>query len=124
MGNTQKENIMETTYWAQTHNTDERIAEAIGYLADGDTNIAERIFQDPTDGEIIAIYERATNGGLEDENEMRWGLVTLADMLAKVDECDICGAAGLYMPATQHTADFDLCDDCYAEFRNQMVFED
>jgi hypothetical protein len=115
---------METNYWAITHEVDERIAEAIGYLADGDTNIAERIFNDPTDTEIIAIYERATENGLEDENEMQWGTTTLAAMLADVNECDICGAAGLYVPATQHTADFDLCDDCYEEFQNQMVFED
>jgi hypothetical protein len=115
---------MEPNYWAITHEVDERIAEAIGYLADGDTNVAERIWQEPTDAEIIAIYERATENGLEDENDMRWGLVTLADMLEQVDECDICGAAGLYVPATQHTADFDLCDDCHEEFQKQMIFED
>lgn len=68
-------------HWAQTHETDDRIAEAIGYLADGDTNVAERIWQEPTDDEIIEIWERATRHGLYDDREMQWGVQTLHEVV-------------------------------------------
>lgn len=68
-------------HWAQTHETDIRIAEAIAYLAEGDSNEAERIWQDPTDAEIITIWRRATHRGRLDDQEMQWGAQTLYTMM-------------------------------------------
>jgi hypothetical protein len=69
-------------YWAQIHETDIRIAEAIADLAEGDTNIAERIWQEPTDEEIDAIYAYATRYAMHDTaDEMQWGVLTLADVM-------------------------------------------
>lgn len=60
------------TYWAITHETSEEIAEAIHYLAKNEKH-AEAIWRDPTDEELIAVWERATKNGLINDKELLWG---------------------------------------------------
>jgi hypothetical protein len=78
---------MQPTHWADTHETDYRIAEAIADLADGDTNVAERIWQEPTDEEVDAIYAYATRYAMDDRaDEMAWGVTTLAEAMKQREE--------------------------------------
>ena len=53
--------------------TSSEIMEAISFLSNGDIAIAERIWADPTDAEMLAIYERATKNGLLSTDNWYWG---------------------------------------------------
>ena len=53
--------------------TSMEIIEAISFLANGNDAIAERIWSDPTEPELLAIWERATNNGLISDNDFCWG---------------------------------------------------
>jgi hypothetical protein len=66
-------------HWAAVRETDETVAEAIHYVAGGDTSNAARIWCNPSDAEWLAIWERVTRNGLTDASEYRWGAGTLAD---------------------------------------------
>jgi len=58
---------------AGSRETDLKIIEAIWWLSGKDETRAERIWQDPTNEEMIAIWERVTNNGLRPSNEFCWG---------------------------------------------------
>lgn len=66
--------------WADSHKTSIEIAEAIFFVADGDDD-AERVWQEPTKEEILAIWEHATNNGLVDGSDLWWGVDNLATIL-------------------------------------------
>jgi len=68
--------------WADSHQTDEQIAEAIFYLAADDSE-ADAIWQDPTEAQIIAIWERATRNGLLSD-DMCWGENNLHELSSGV----------------------------------------
>ena len=69
--------------WAASHETDEDLAEAIFYLA-GDDDIVERIWQDPTNAEIVAIWERATENGLHSD-DLSWGDSNLRQIMERFE---------------------------------------
>lgn len=58
---------------ADCRETSDEIMEAIAWLADGDFKRAVRIWEDPTDEEWLAIWERVTKNGLHPANEFFWG---------------------------------------------------
>lgn len=58
---------------ADSRNTSAELLDAMLYIANGDETVADRIWQDPTEAEIIAIYERVTKNGLIDPAEFKWG---------------------------------------------------
>ena len=66
--------------WADCHNTSIEVAEAIFFVADGDDD-AERVWQDPTEEEVLAIWECATNNGLTDGSDLWWGIDNLATVI-------------------------------------------
>lgn len=75
---------MDTNDWAQTHETDERIAEAIvACLANGELDTAERIWQNPEDYELMAIWQHATDSGRLDDTAMQWGVSTLHEIVGQ-----------------------------------------
>lgn len=63
----------ELKQWAMNANCHDAIAEAIHYAAQGVEPEMNRIWQDPTEPEFLAVWERATNNGLVDDSEMFWG---------------------------------------------------
>ena len=58
---------------ADSRETSREIMEAILFVARNDESVADRIWSDPTDAELIAIYERATKNGLIDASDLYWG---------------------------------------------------
>lgn len=67
--------------WADCRNTSEEVAEAILFFASSEED-ADRIWADPTDGEVLAVWEYATNNGLHDDSDLYWGIDTLAKVMA------------------------------------------
>ena len=63
--------------WADCRKTDIEVAEAIFYVASHQENVAERIWQDPSEAEVIAIWEYVTCNGLHDAADFNWGVGTL-----------------------------------------------
>ena len=62
-----------TTYleiWAEAHQTSERIAAAIHRLAENDAVEVERIWQDPTEEQVKAIFESCK--GSSDVENLFW----------------------------------------------------
>lgn len=55
------------------HATSPAILAAIEWLADGDAEKEHRIWQDPTNEELIAIWERVTQNGLTPTSDFEWG---------------------------------------------------
>jgi hypothetical protein len=76
-----RETMTDLTNWANSHETDERVAEAIFFLARSETE-AERIWQDPTEAEWLAIWQRATQNGQLDGTELNWGEEVLGNEYA------------------------------------------
>ena len=64
----------ELEQWARGRRTSEPVAEAIWWLAETPDE-AQRIWEEPTPGEWLAVYERATRNGLIEE--LQWGEETL-----------------------------------------------
>lgn len=62
-------------------NTDQKIIDAIYWLARGDEKYALKIWESPNETELGAIWERVTNNGLLDASEFCWGVETLADLV-------------------------------------------
>jgi len=58
---------------ADSRETDQEIIDAIWWLANEDEAKAERIWQDPTNEEMLAIWERVTKNGLVPAYEFCWG---------------------------------------------------
>ena len=58
---------------ADAKETSNEIMEAILYAAGGDGARAERIWADPTESEMIAIWEHVTKNGLNKSSEFFWG---------------------------------------------------
>ncbi len=58
---------------ADAKETSTEIMEAILYTAGGDGTQAERIWGDPTESEMIVIWERVTKNGLNNSSEFFWG---------------------------------------------------
>lgn len=71
---------MEIRGWASSRETDPEVALAIWNLAGGDPDEAQRIWDDPTDAEQIAIWERVTDNGLRPGADYQWGASTLAEV--------------------------------------------
>jgi hypothetical protein len=71
----------EMIQWADDRNTAREVAEAIWWLAGGNSDGAERIWQSPTAEERLAIWERVTGNGLRDARDYAWGCDTLAAAL-------------------------------------------
>lgn len=74
----------ELQHWADSHETDKAITEAILWLAKSHNLTHEelgermqRIWQEPTAGELICIWERVTDNGLRSD-DLPWGETTLA----------------------------------------------
>lgn len=57
--------------------TDIEVLEAICWLANGDEDEALRIWEEPTDAERRAIWERVTDNGLRDGDDYLWGVERL-----------------------------------------------
>ena len=53
--------------------TSNEIMLAILFVAGGNESVAERIWENPTDAELIAICERSTKNGLIDASDLFWG---------------------------------------------------
>jgi hypothetical protein len=71
------QHITDLQTWAHTHETDIEIVESIANLASYDRFEMQRMWQDPTEAEIIAIWEDVTNNGQHDDTLMAWGIETL-----------------------------------------------
>lgn len=68
--------------WAASHQTNEQIVEQIFSLARGDEAEAQRIWEDPTVEEWLAIWERVTGNGLRDGDDYNWGAGVLGNAYA------------------------------------------
>jgi hypothetical protein len=66
--------------WCDSHQTSPEIAEAILWIAQSIDEL-ERIWQNPTSGELQCIVERATRNGIDDAAELQWGDFTLQDVI-------------------------------------------
>jgi len=64
--------------WSQSHETAEEIAEAIFWLARS-AEEAERIWQEPSREEWLAIWERVTKNGLLDGADFQWGVSAMGN---------------------------------------------
>lgn len=53
--------------------TSEAVMSAIAFVAGGDTETAVRIWEEPTEQELLAIWERVTNNGEKNASEFCWG---------------------------------------------------
>ena len=71
--------------WAASHETDEAIAEAIAHFAQDNLDEQERIWQDPTPAEVLAIWERVTRNGLETD-DLPWGETTLRQVMTDLED--------------------------------------
>lgn len=58
---------------ADSRETSKEIMEAIMFVAGGDSSEAVRIWEEPTEAELLAIWERVTQNGLHDASEYCWG---------------------------------------------------
>jgi hypothetical protein len=58
---------------ADSRKTSPEIMDAIEFLANGNDELAGRIWAEPTLPELIAIQERATKNGLIDASDLYWG---------------------------------------------------
>jgi hypothetical protein len=58
---------------ANSRETSKEIMEEILWLAAGNEDEAVRIWEEPTEPEMIAIRERVTQNGLIDSEEFCWG---------------------------------------------------
>lgn len=58
---------------AENRKTSMEIMEAILAVAGGDEQVAERVWDLPTQEEGIAIWERVTDNGLRDDSDYHWG---------------------------------------------------
>lgn len=58
---------------AASRETSVEIMDAILWLARGNEVEAVRIWEDPTDKEILALWERVTKNGLVSADEFCWG---------------------------------------------------
>lgn len=58
---------------AASRETSLELMRAILLVAQGDEDIAERIWEDPTDAETFAIWEIVTQNGLIPSTEFCWG---------------------------------------------------
>jgi len=63
-------------HWADSHETSDEVAEAILWIAI-DIIDAQRIWEDPTEQEFLAVWERATKNGRIDDDILWWGDTTL-----------------------------------------------
>jgi hypothetical protein len=70
--------VIDLQAWADSHETDIEIVESIANLANYDRFEMQRMWQDPTEAEIIAIWEDVTNNGQHDDTLMAWGIETLS----------------------------------------------
>lgn len=61
------------TETSDSRETSTEIMEAILYVAGGNETEAVRVWEAPTEAEMIAIWERVTNNGLHDETQFCWG---------------------------------------------------
>ena len=75
----------EIATWAAIRETSEEIAEAIIAIAQ-DEKDAQRIWNGCTAGEFVDIWERATNNGQLDDEDMLWGEETLGTLAKQMDE--------------------------------------
>ena len=68
--------------------TSKEIMDAIVFVAGGDSAEAVRIWEEPTEAELLAIWERVTQNGLHDASEFCWGCEgsKWADSKKKEDE--------------------------------------
>lgn len=58
---------------ADSRETSPEILSAILWLAGGDERVADRVWEDPTDAEALAVWERVTKNGLIPSTEFCWG---------------------------------------------------
>jgi hypothetical protein len=58
---------------AASRETSVEIMDAIMWLARGDETEAVRIWEEPSEAEMIALWERVTKNGLVHANEFCWG---------------------------------------------------
>ena len=72
--------MIDQVSFANSHETSEEIVEAIVWLAQDNGDKAERIWQEPTDEEKLAIWQRATKNGSIDDEDLFWGESTLASI--------------------------------------------
>jgi hypothetical protein len=72
---------MSTTFLESRHSRETciEIMEAILHVAGGDGDEAARIWEDPSDRELLAIWERVTKNGLRDAREFPWGVTNLGN---------------------------------------------
>lgn len=59
---------------ADSRETSRELMDAILYVAGGDEAVAVRVWEDPTEAEALAVWERVTNNGLTPSNEFCWGV--------------------------------------------------
>ena len=84
-----QENDMKTFIeTGDSRETSKEIMEAIVFVAGGDSAEAVRIWEEPTEAELLAIWERVTQNGLHDASEFCWGCEgsKWADSKKKEDE--------------------------------------
>ena len=58
---------------ADSRETSKEIMEAIVFVAGGDSAEAVRIWEEPTEAEMLAIWERVTQNGLHNASAFFWG---------------------------------------------------
>jgi len=69
--------------WADSHETAIEIANVIFEMADSNDD-AERIWQNPTDSEILEIWKKATHGELLNASDLFWGVDSLDEIMENV----------------------------------------
>lgn len=58
---------------ADSRGTSTELMEAILFVAGSNEAEAERVWEEPTETEMVSIWERVTKNGLVDANEFCWG---------------------------------------------------
>ena len=58
---------------AMSRETSDEIIEAIEFISGGNNAESERIWEEPTEAEALAIWERVTKNGLIKSSEFCWG---------------------------------------------------
>lgn len=69
----------ELKHWADVRNTDEAVAAAIANVCSMDRAEMDRVWQDPTRDEALAVAKLA-GGGDVPADDLQWGERTLADV--------------------------------------------
>ena len=58
--------------WAQSHDTDEAVAQAIMQMANDDAAM-EKLWSEPTSNEVVAVVALAGTFADEDADNLQWG---------------------------------------------------